>query len=211
MVFNGKYTFQSTNPTGPRKFLSTVSNDSLGLTFPMMTADVVTKTERVITYQDADGNLIIQTGNLFYFSAEEALGVISSDLSLDHAFPMRVVAAGDGQAAMQVFLADQDRWFPVRYSVNVDLPFLVFPIPGARRKAAEVVSFFNFAIQEITPALSQLQSSRNGRGFDFQDVDFTGSDLSDIDFTGADFTNSILTGVNFSGSTLSAANFIGAS
>jgi uncharacterized protein YjbI with pentapeptide repeats/RimJ/RimL family protein N-acetyltransferase len=209
MIFNGKYTFQSTNATGPQQFLT--SSSSQGMTYPTVSAGVATETERFITYQNQDGSLVIQMGDLFYLSAIEEVGWVVGNTSLDEAYEIKLVDEGGGQVSMQIYLTVATQWMPVRYSVNVQLPYLVFPIPGSKGASVTGDTYYNFTLQQTTPSLAQIQSSKSARGLDFRNVDLSGSDLSGVDCTGADFTNATLDGVNFSGATLSQATFIGAS
>ena len=208
MEFFGKYTFKSTNPTGPQMFLT--SSSSLGQTYPVVSAPSATEIEKWIVYQNGDGSLTIQMGDLFYLSALAAVGWVVADNSIDQATPMNIVDQGSGQVSLQIRPAGQSQWLPVRYSVNVLLPYLVFPISGNEQN--EVAdTFFNFAQTTITPSLAAIQSSKNAQGFDFQNVDLSQADLSGINCTGADFTNANLDGTIFSGATLTRAIFVGAS
>ncbi len=209
MTFYGKYTFQSTNPTGPKKYLTVVS--SQGMTYPFVTADVVTETERWLVYQNDDGTLLVQMGNLFYLSAIEELGWVVGDTAREKAYPMKLTAQDDGTVAMQIFLADVQQWEPIRYSVNVLLPYLVFPIPKSQLINDDAATYFTFAQQTITPSLAKIQSSKNAKGLDFRHVDLSGANLSGVDCAEADFTNAILDSADFTGATLSGAVFVGAS
>jgi uncharacterized protein YjbI with pentapeptide repeats/RimJ/RimL family protein N-acetyltransferase len=207
-VFYGKYTFQSTNPTGPLMFAT--SSSSQGQIFPVIAAPTATEIERWMLYQNKDGSLTIQMGDLFYLSAIPALGWIVGASSIDQAFPMKVVDQGNGQVSLQIMTSGDSEWLPVRYSVNVLLPYLVFPIPGDDRVEPEAGTLFNFTQTTITPPLAVIQASKNAQGLDFQNVDLSQADLSGVNCTGADFTNANLEGTNFSGATLTNAIFIGA-
>lgn len=207
-VFYGKYTFQSTNPTGPLQFAT--SSSSQGQTYPVVSASSATEMERWMLYQNNDGTLAIQMGNLFYLTGVPAVGWVAGTSSIDQAFPMKVVDQGNGQVSLHILPPGQRQWLPVRYSVNVLLPFLVFPIPGDDRAEPDADTFFNFAQTMITPSLAVIQASKNAQGCDFQNADLSEADLSGVNCTGADFTNANLEGTNFSGATLTNAIFIGA-
>jgi uncharacterized protein YjbI with pentapeptide repeats/RimJ/RimL family protein N-acetyltransferase len=206
--FFGKYTFKSTNPTGPQMFLT--SSSSQGQTYPVVSAPSATEIEKWIIYQNGDGSLTIQMGDFFYLSAIVAVGWVVGNSSIDQATPIKIVDQGGGLVSLQVRPAGQSQWMPVRYSVNVLLPYLVFPIPGDKQND-NAETFFNFAQTTITPSLAAIQSSKNAQGYDFQNVDLSQADLSGINCTGADFTNANLDGTIFSGATLTKAIFIGAS
>lgn len=208
MVFFGKYTFQSTNPTGPQLFLTCSS--SLGQTYPVVAAPAVTAIEKWIVYQNADLSLTIQMGDLFYLSGIADVGWIVGDSSIGQATPMQIIDQGSGQVSLQILPAGQTQWLPVRYSVNVQLPYLIFPITGDEPGDIND-TFYNFAQTMITPSLAAIQSSKNAQGFDFQNVDLTLADLSGVNCTGADFTNANLASTNFSGATLTKAILVGAS
>ncbi|HEV2761583.1 MAG TPA: pentapeptide repeat-containing protein, partial [Pyrinomonadaceae bacterium] len=208
MVFNGKYTFQSTNASGPQRYVTTTA--SQGLTYPTVSAGAATETERLITYQQPGGGLLIQTGNLFYFRAAEDVGWIIGDPSPAQAALFKVSDEGGGRASLQIYLPARQQWLPVRYTVNVLLPYLVFPLAG-RPAPADAEALYDFNVRQLTPSVAQLQASKDGRGLDFRNVDLTGQDLSGVDFTDADFTDATLDGVNFGGATLTSATFIGAS
>jgi len=209
MVFDGKYTFQSTNPTGPKMFLT--SSSSQGQTYPTVSAPSATEIERWIVYQNADGSLTIQMGDLFYLSAVASVGWVAGNSAIEQATPMKIIDQGSGQVTLQILPAGQTQWLPVRYSVNVQLPYLVFPIPGDELKVALADTFYNFAQTMITPSLAAIQNSKNAQGVDFQNVDLSEADLSGVNCTGADFTNANLESTNFSGATLTNAIFVGAS
>jgi uncharacterized protein YjbI with pentapeptide repeats/RimJ/RimL family protein N-acetyltransferase len=208
MVFFGKYTFQSTNTTGPQMYLTSAS--SQGQNYPVVAAPAATEIERWIIYQNANDTLTIQMGDLFFLSAIEAVGWVVGNSSIDQASPMKTIDQGGGQVALQILPAGQSQWQPVRYSVNVQLPYLVFPIATNEVEDNGNDSLFNFAQATITPSLVAIQSSGKAQGFDFQSVDLSQADLSGVDCTGADFTNANLEGTNFSGATLTNAIFVGA-
>ncbi|MCU1266499.1 MAG: N-acetyltransferase [Acidobacteria bacterium] len=208
MVFYGKYTFQSTNATGPQMFLT--SSSRLGQTYPVVSAPSATEIERWIVYQNADETLTIQMGDLFYLSAIESVGWVIGDTSIDQAYSMKTIDQGGGQVALQIYSTGQSQWLPVRYSVNVLLPYLVFPIAGELEVLGSD-TFYNFTQTTITPSLAAIQSSKNAQSCDFQNVDLSQADLSGVNCTGADFTNANLDGTIFSGATLTNAIFVGAS
>lgn len=209
MVFHGKYTFRSTNATGATKLAT--SSSSEGKTYPTVSADEATELERWIVYQDEEsGGLLVQMGDLFYLSAVEEVGWVVGDPSRAAAYPFRLDDRGGGQVALEIFVAARDAWLPVRYSVNVQLPYLVFPIPGGEL-AAGGETLYAFARQTVTPPLAVIQSSKDARGLDLRKVDLTGADLSGVDCTGADFTGATLDGASFAGAVLCGATFLGGS
>lgn len=209
MLFFGKYTFQSTNPTGPKMFLT--SSSSQGQAYPVVAAPSVTEIEKCILFQNSEGSLTIQMGDLFFLSGIASVGWVVGNSSSDQATPMRMIDQDNGQVSLEILPAGQTRWLPVRYSVNVQLPYLVFPIDGNDPKDTGIEAFFNFALTTVTPSLATIQSSKNAQGFDFRRVDLSHADLSGVNCTGADFTGAILESTNFTGATLTKAIFIGAS
>jgi uncharacterized protein YjbI with pentapeptide repeats/RimJ/RimL family protein N-acetyltransferase len=208
VVFFGKYTFQSTNPTGPQMFLTCAS--SLGQTYPVVAAPAVTEIEKWIVYQNADLSLTIQMGDLSYLSGITDVGWIVGVSSIGQATPIQIIDQGSGQVSLQILPAGQTQWLPVRYSVNGQLPYLIFPITGDEPGDVND-TFYNLAQTTITPSLAAIQSSKNAQGFDFQNVDLTLADLSGVNCTGADFTNANLASTKFLGANLTNAIFVGAS
>lgn len=207
MLFMGKYTYQSTNAAGDRKYLTAAS--SQGRTYPVVAAGTAGETERWMTYQDPQGNTVLQMGDLFYLSMEEQVGWIVGDPSESNAAYFRYVSGGGGTVSLEVYLADAARWAPVFYNLDPVTPYLEFELgpeppsgPGIYQALAQVT---------ITPPLAEIQSSRNGRGYDFRNVDLSGQNLGGIDFTGADFTGAMLDGASFAGATLAGAVLVAAS
>jgi uncharacterized protein YjbI with pentapeptide repeats/RimJ/RimL family protein N-acetyltransferase len=221
MLFMGKFTFQSTNPDGPLKYLTSVT--SAGLTAPIVDATTVTETERCLLYQpsgEPDGELIIQMGSLDYLSAldTEELGFVNARPSIENSYRFKLSGSGQANAPVSVliFLPDQKRWAPVRYTVNTPLPYLTFPIPQDAVRKDPPGLLTTFTQTQITPSLATLQSSKCGSSkcaqrCDLRQVDLTGADLSGIDFTGADFTGATLDGAKFKGAILTDATLTGAS
>ena len=189
-------------------FLTTSS--SQGQTYPVVAAPSVTEIERWIVYQNVDGSFTIQMGDLFYLGAIESVGWVVGNSSITQASEFQLVDQGAGQVALQISAGDPAQWLPVRYSVNVQLPYLVFQIPSVQPGDSDGQTFFNFRQQTITPSLATIQGSKNAQGLDFQNVDLSQADLSGVDCTGADFTNASLEGANFSGAMLKNAIFVGA-
>ena len=217
MVFYGKYAFQSTNPTGPKKFLT--SSSSMGETYPLVSASSVTEFERWILYQNTGGvSLTVEMGQLYYLKAIDVVGWVVGTRVVGDASAMRIVHQGDGLVMFQIFAGDPAEWQPIRYSVNVQLPYLIFPINGSMELINGSMeletgdeTFYTFAQQLITPSLAVIQSSKNAQGYDFRNVDLSQADFNGVDCTGADFTGANLDGAQFQGATLTDAIFIGAS
>jgi uncharacterized protein YjbI with pentapeptide repeats/RimJ/RimL family protein N-acetyltransferase len=216
MLFMGKFTFQSTNPDGPLKYLTSVTNS--GLISPIVDATMVTEKERCLLYQPsegADGELIIQMGGLAYLSAldTEALGFVNAQPSLQNSYRFKLAGLGQVGApvSMQIFLRAQKRWAPVRYTVNNLLPYLTFPLSQDAARDDPPGLLTTFTQTQITPSLATLQSSKCAQRCDLRQVDLSGADLSGIDFTGADFTGTTLNGAKFKGAILTNATLTGAS
>lgn len=207
MAFYGKYSFQSTNTSGAQMFVTAVR--AQGQTYPEVSSPSVTEIETFILYQNGDGSLTIQMGDLSYLSADAAFGWVVANTLIAQASPMQVNDQGNGQVSLQIQPQGQTGWQPVRYTVNDELPFLVFPIEG-ESSPSDPDALFNFAQATITPSLAAIQASKSAQGFDFQNVDLSQADLSGVNCTGANFTNAILDGTNFSGAILTSAIFLGA-
>lgn len=221
MLFMGKFTFESTNADGPRRYLTSMTSG--GLTAPVVDATTATEKERCHLYQPAgaaDGELFIRMGGLDYLSAldTEGLGFVNAQPSVENAYRFKL--SGSGQAGapvgVQIFLPHQKRWAPIRYTVNVPLPYLTFPLPQDAARDDQPGLLTTFKQTQITPSLATLQSSDCARSkcaqrCDLRQVDLTGADLSDIDFTGADFTGATLDGANLKGAILTDATLTGAS
>lgn len=207
MAFYGKYSFQSTNTGGAQMFVTAVSAD--GQTYPAVSSPGVTEIETFILYQNGDGSLTIQMGDLSYLSADAVFGWVVANSSIAQASPIQVNDQGNGQVSLQIQPQGQTGWQPVRYTVNDEFPFLVFPIEG-ESSPPNPDALFNFAQATITPSLAAIQVSKDAQNLDFQNVDLSQADLSGVNCTSANFTNANLDGTNFSGAILTSAIFVGA-
>ena len=210
MIFYGKYTFKSTNPSGQKKFLT--SSRGHGRVYPTVSADVVTELQKWIIYQDENNDLLIQMGDLQYLKGIESVGWIVGTTSQQEAYPMRIVDKGNGEVAFKIYVETVTLWMPVRYGLGeLQSGYLIFPIPNKDLITDKTETFYNFSKTTITPGLANIQKSNNGKGFDFTNVNFSGAHLCGIDFTGANFNNAILDGTCFKGANLSKAYFLNAS
>lgn len=209
--FAGKYTFESTNATGTRKYLTSASNH--GLAYPSVSATRVGSDETWIAYADSQGDLIVQMGDLSYLSAHEDDGLVVGTRQTTDAYRMKAVDEGGGEVSFQIFLTGAGVWKRVRYSVDDLLPFLVFD-PALVRDPAKVApastALHDLARTTVTPSLAAIRKSRDARGLDLRHVDLTGADLRGVDCSGADFSGATLTDVDLSGADLSRARFTSA-
>ena len=217
MQFMGKFTFQSTNTEGPRKYLTLATSE--GMTVPTVAAEADGENERWLLYEPSgqppggtDAELIMQTDTLYYLGAVEHLGFVIADQRLENSYRFKFTNPGAlGGISLQIWLPDKERWAPIHYIVNNLFSYLTFPIPQGIDRADPVPLLTTFTRTQITPSLATIQSSKCAQNCDLRNVDLTGADLSGIDFTGADFTGATLDRAKFKGAILTNATFVEAS
>lgn len=210
-IFAGKYSFQSTNSTGSKKYLSCETTQ--GQSYPVMNAAKIGETEKWIIYSD-NSELFLQSGNLLYTGGIASVGWVASYPNIGKALPMRITRPPSRKAKFQILV--DNIWQNVRYSITEPLPYLVFPITQkvktTGRSAADLIAdnktFTDFSWALITPGLKTIQSTKNAKGLNLRNVDLTGADLSGVDCTKADFTGAILKNTNFNGAILNGATFL---
>ena len=214
-LFVGKSTFASTGTGAAPRYLT--SEVSAGLIAPVVDATLVTEKERCLLYRPSgasDDEVIIQLGGLAYLSAlhTEGLGLVNGQPDLDSAYRFKLVSSAQtGEVEWQIFLPDQKRWAPVRYTVDTPFPYLTFPLTGDEVRSGQTDLLTMFTQQQTTPSLASIQSSRSAQGCDLRHVDLTGADLTEVDFTGADLTGAILNGARLKKAVLTEAVLTSAS
>lgn len=230
--FAGKVTLRSTNTSGDLRYLTPgVKN---GQTFPWMEAAAATDRQRAILYTGTDGDLRIEMDDQSYLCLLSGLGLVIGTRSQAAALPLRWTDADpglNGEAGLEIWDPVAKRFKPIRYSVNVLLPYLVVDLdqqldrdadPALADLARELglpahtpgeatPSYTTFARTQITPSLDEIQKAKSAPKADLRKVDLTGADLSGVDLTGADFSGAVLDGTDLSGATLTGAVFEGAS
>jgi uncharacterized protein YjbI with pentapeptide repeats len=205
-VFAGKFTFQSTNATGARFFL-TPSPQSNGSVYPAVLAPAATPTERIIAYTQQDGSIVLcmavtnrllKTVSLAWMKSQAELGFVTSDPLPGNATPLRITPSATGTGNWAI--ANPGGWIPLCYQPNGDMSLLLF---CSGTPPAGMLATFDGAC--VTPGYGALKQPGNGIKADLAYTDLSGLDLSGVDFTGA-----VLNGTIFHDATLTGAVFTGA-
>ena len=211
-IFAGKFTFQSTNPTGAKFFL-TSSRQGGGDVYPAVLAPAATPAERIIAYAQQDGSLVLamvvtapltKAVSLAWLKGQAALGFMSTDPLPANASPLRIVPFGAVAGSWSV--ADAGNWMPLCYRPDDNMSLLVF-CPGTP-PAGELTTLSSAC---VTPGYQALKQRSMGLKADLSHADLSGLDFTGVDFTGADFTGAVLNGTVLQGATLAGAVFTGAS
>ena len=210
MSFGGKFTFQSTNASGPLCFLSPAS--SQGLHYPAVCGAAAGRAQTWIVTAASDGKDLMQMGDLRYLGAVEEVGWVTGATGRADAYPIRVTPYPDGQVSLSIFIAARHAWEPISYTVNTLLPYLVFaPSVAPVAAGGDLPSYVRLRVRAVTPSLAEIQRTGSARHCDLRDVDLGGADLRGVDCSWADFSNAILDDVDFAGANLSHCQFGGAS
>lgn len=205
-VFTGKLSFQSTNPTGPKYYLSyTTSGDD---TVPTLSATTADGTTLWTSYDAGGGTVALVTDNGMYLSILEdnKLAVLVDDASTASA--ITVVPAG---------ATNQVQWSWIDPSTSATL-YAYYQFGTGRgtlsfHKAGHQPSDSTFSTltqTTVTPGLATILASKSAVGLDLSGVNLTHASLAGVNCTQAHFDQAILSGTNFSGATLTGAYFTSA-
>jgi uncharacterized protein YjbI with pentapeptide repeats len=207
--FAGKFAYQSTSGTGQQYYLTRFLLIDQKQFMPGMQSTTLDVNQRCIVYQvetETNPVFIIQLATLEYLSFADTgifAGYIALSSQITEASQFQIASDSTGQQTWQVWDGSQStpQLYPVGYTP-------VGQITPSYLLTEDSPS--TFAPSQITPALSTIVQSKNGKGMNFVNVDLSGQDVSGVDFTGADFTGAKLTGTIFRGAILTQATFIGA-
>ncbi|HTW09067.1 MAG TPA: pentapeptide repeat-containing protein [Acidimicrobiales bacterium] len=208
-VFAGKYTFESTNTSGERYFLTIVSQGSYLV--PSVTAAEVASGEAVILYLTTSGNYLVclpTAGpapgplNLTWCSGLASLGILVG--TPDPASASEIAISGlDGPSTWSVLDTKSDEWAQLGYIPHPPIACLTY---GAGDGYLTTLSS-----ELVSPGYADVLEAKQARGADFSYADLSGLDFAGVDLTGADFSYANLDGTSFRQATLAETVFVGAS
>ena len=205
-VFTGKLSFQSTNPTGPKYYLSYTTSG--GETVPTLWAMTTDSTTLWTSYDAGGGAVVLVAANGMYLSVLEGNKLAALVVDADKAASITLVPAA---------AADQVQWSWIDPSTSATLyayyqfgtgrGTLSFQQAGYQPSDSE---FSMFAQTTVTPGLATILASKSAAGLDLSGVNLTHANLAGVDCTQAHFDQAILSGTILSGATLTGAFFISA-
>lgn len=166
---------------------------------PAMTAFAQgTRPARVSAYQLSDGSVRLQIDER-WIGLDRESGCLVLNRNLAQAATLRLAGECLGQGWEMLV---EDRWLPVVFHPQETQALLTI----RQKEGAE--SCFEPVL--VTPSLTTLVATRQGRGADLSNVVLDGTRLCGVDFTGACFSGASLQGSDLSDCLLSTADFSGA-
>jgi uncharacterized protein YjbI with pentapeptide repeats len=205
-VFTGKLSFQSTNPAGPKYYLSYTTSG--GETVPTLSATTDDSTTLWTSYDAGGGAVVLVAANGMYLSVLEGnkLAVLVEDAGKAAAITL-VPAAAVGQVQWSWIDPSTSATLYAYYQFGTGRGTLSFQQAGHQPSDSALSTL---AQTTVTPGLAKIQASKSAASLDLSGVNLTKANLAGVDCTQTHFDRSILSGTILSGATLTGASFISA-
>ncbi len=205
-VFTGKLTFQSTNPLGPKYYLSYTTNG--GEAVPTLSATTTDSTTLWTSYDAGAGTVVFVAANGMYLSVLEGnkLAVLVEDVGKAAAITL-VPAAAAGQVQWSWMDPSTSATLYAYYQFGTGRGTLSFQQAGHQPGDS---AFSTLAQTTVTPGLATILAKKSAASLDLSGVNLTHANLAGVNCTQAHYDQAILSGTNFSGATLTGASFTSA-
>ena len=121
-TFSGKFAFRSTNQSGTVCYLTSYHGEPT--IYPSVSAPELTDTEKVMVYQQSDGNytvvLVVSapiTGaiSLAYLRGQADLGIVITDPAAANASELRISTLGAAEGTWSILDTDSNSWTELAY------------------------------------------------------------------------------------------------
>src|SRR5690348_3772491 len=189
-VFTGKLRFQSTNPVGPKYYLSYTTSE--GETVPTLSAVVAESTTLWTSYDAGAGAVVLVAANGMYLSVLEGnkLAVLVEDASKAAAITL-VPAAAAGQVQWSWIDPCTSATLYAYYQFGTGRGTLSFQQAGHQPSDS---TFSTLAQTTVTPGLATVLEKKSAAGLDLSGVNLTNVNLAGVDCTQTHFDQAILSG-----------------
>ncbi len=201
--FAGKLSFQSTNPAGPKYYLSYTTSG--GETAPTLSATTADSTTLWTSYDAGGGAVVLVAANGMYLSVLEGnqLAVLVEDAGKAAAITL-VPATAAGQVRWSWIDPSTSATLYAYYQFGTGRGTLSFQQADHQPSDS---AFSTFAQTTVTPGLATILEKKSAVSLDLSGVNLTGANLAGVNCTQAHFDQAILSGTILSGATLTGAYF----